>query len=236
MAQFYLIPSWFFGFGLALELLFGIITLAVAIYSFIVYKYCLERECRLFGLGFLSLALSYFSWAFVSWYVPFRLKAQGGVISLDEFSGLTGVGVYLHVFLFLVGLTTLTYLTFDIRGKRNYSLILSLVLILLIFAQQKIVAFYFTSALLLLYVLFYYGRGYIDNEGPRNPYLLLAFVFLFLGSVDFTLSAVNQVHYVAGHILYLIGYLFILINFIIMFRPLRERARTGRGKDGKKKG
>lgn len=234
MSQLYLIPSWFFEFGIILELLFALITLAVAIYSFFVYKYCLERECKLFGLGFLAIAFSYFSWAFVSWYVPFRLKAQGGVVSLDGLSELVTIGVYLHAFFFLVGLTTLTYLTFDIKGKRNYSLILSLVLVLLIFASQKIIAFYFTCALLLLYVLFYYGRGYIDGEGPRNPFLFLAFLFLFLGSVDFTLSAVNHVHYVVGHIFYLVGYGFILINFIMMLRPLRKLRRKG-DKDGKKK-
>ncbi|NCO11816.1 hypothetical protein CO038_02470 [Candidatus Pacearchaeota archaeon CG_4_9_14_0_2_um_filter_39_13] len=233
MAQFYLIPSWFFGFGLILEVLFGIITLAVAAYSFLVYKYCLEREFKLFGFGFLALAFSYFSWAFVSWYIPFKIGDVQEIVSLDGFSGLIGIGVYAHAFLFLIGLTTLTYLTFDIKGKRNYGLLLSLVLILLVFAEQKIVAFYFTSALLMLYVLFYYGRGYVDGEGPKNPFLLLAFFFLFLGSVDFTLSAVNHVHYVVGHVFYLIGYGFILVNFVVMLKPIR-RGDERREKDGKK--
>jgi len=229
MAQLYLIPSWFFGFSLALEILFGIVTLAVATYSFLIYRYCPERKFKLFGLGFFSIALSYFFWAFVSWYVPFNLGTTEEIVSLIDYTGLVIFGVYAHAFLFLTGLTTLTFLTFDIKGRRIYSLFLSLVLILFVFAEHKIIAFYFTSALLILYMMFYYGRGYF-GEGHKNPYLLTAFFFLFLGSVDFTLSAINHVHYVVGHIFYLIGYAFIIINFLIVLRGRNKRRIYGKEK------
>ena len=221
--QFYLIPSWFFGFGFALEVLFGIITLSVALYSFKVYRLCMQRECKLFGWSFLALAFSYFSWAFVSWYVPARLSAREGVISLTGFTTLVTLGVYAHVLLFLLGLVTLTYLTLGIKSQRTYTLLVSVVLIVLIFSSHKIIAFYFVSSLLLFYILIYYGLQYW--HGRHNFLVVIAFVFLFFGTLDFTLSAINDIHYVVGHMLYLVGYLFILANFILMARPLRKRKR-----------
>lgn len=222
---FYLVPNWFFGFSLIFEIIFGVITLAVALYSFKVYNYCMDGHCKLYGLGFLSLAFSYFSWALVSWYVPFKFNVSEEVISLENFAEIVNFGVYSHVFFFLAGLVTLTYVTFDVNGKRIYSLLLSLVLVALIFAENKIVAFYFISALLLLYIVFYYGRGYIDGQGPRNKWILTSFIFLFIGSVDFTLSAVNGIHYIVGHVLFLIGYLFILVNFVLMLKPLLRKGK-----------
>jgi len=220
MVEFYLIPNWFFGFGLALELIFGLVTLAVALYSFKVYKYCLEKQCKLFGFGFLALAFSYFSWAGVSWYVQSKLNVVNEIISLGDFAGIVAFGVYTHVFFFLIGLVTLTYFTLNVKSQKIYTLLVSVVLVSIIFSAQKIVAFYFISALLLLYILVHYMKEY--KKGSRNQLMLFAFLFLFLGTIDFAFSAVNHIHYVGGHILYLIGYLFILINFILMLRPLQR--------------
>lgn len=183
----------------------------------------MQRECKLFGWSFLALAFSYFSWAFVSWYVPARLSAREGVISLTGFTTLVTLGVYAHVLLFLLGLVTLTYLTLGIKSQRTYTLLVSVVLIVLIFSSHKIIAFYFVSSLLLFYILIYYGSQYW--HGRHNFLVVIAFVFLFFGTLDFTLSAINDIHYVVGHMLYLVGYLFILANFILMARPLRKRKR-----------
>jgi len=231
MAQFYLIPTWFFGFGLILQLLFAFVTLAIALYSFKIYKLCMERKCNLFGWAFLSLAFSYFAWAFVSWYVPNQLSSQDGVFSLTDFTGLIAAGVYTQVLFFILGLVTLTYITLGIRSQRTFTLLASLSFIVLIFSAQKIIAFYFVASLLLFFVVIHYVLEHL--RGKRSTLILLAFIFLFLGSIDFTFSAVNQIHYVGGHLLFFIGYAFMLINFVLMLKSTYSERR--RSKHGKKK-
>lgn len=224
MAQFYLIPSWFFGLGIVLELLFGLITLAVAFYSFKVYRYCLQRNCKLFGWSFLALALSYFLWAAMTAYAFFKLKTAESVVPLADFSSIISLGVYSHAFFFIIGLATMTYMTFNIKSQRVYTLFISILLISLIFSAQKIIAFYFLSSLLLFYIVLFYFLEY--EKGKKNQLMTIAFLFLLIGSIDFTFSAVHHVPYVVGHILFFVGYLFILINFILMLKPLSK----GRGR------
>lgn len=222
MVEFYLVPSWFFELGFLLELLFGIITLAVAFYSYKVYRYCEIRECKLFGWGFLSLALSYLAWAFVSGYISLRFSEIDDIVSLGSFGGLVTFGVLVHAFLFIIGWATLVYITLGVKNQRVYTIIVSLALITLIFSTQKIVAFYFVASLFLFYLVIYYTSEHIRENRRRSPLILIAFIFLFLGSVDFTFSAVNHINYVVGHVFYLIGYLFILANFILMLVPFKK--------------
>ena len=54
------IPSWFFGYGVILELAFAVITLAVSLYSFKIYRMSDQEQSRLFGISFLLFSISYF--------------------------------------------------------------------------------------------------------------------------------------------------------------------------------
>lgn len=221
MVQFYLVPSWFFGFGVALEFLFGLVTLAVALYSFKIYKYSQQRELKIFGLGFLLMSLAYFMWAAISWYVPNRLQTSTQVVELADLNSLVAFGVYVHVFFFILGLVTLAYVTLNAKSQRVYTLIAGLCFATILFSSQKIVSFYFVSSLLFFYILVYYGLGYMQGRKLRSGLTLLAFAFLFLGTVDFTFSAVNHVHYIVGHVLYFVGYLLILVSLVSALRPFR---------------
>ncbi len=224
MVNFYLVPSWFFGFGTILELIFGIITLAVSLYSFKVYKYSQLREPKIFGWSFLALSLSYFIWAAVSGYAGFLAqKSVDNVFNIAGFTPIIVLGIYAHIIFFVLGLVTLAYLTFGIRSQRVYTLLASLSLISVLFSQTKSISFYFVSSLLLLYVLSFYAINKWKNKSFSNYFVLLSFVFLFAGTVDFTFSAVRHITYVVGHIFYLIGYAFILANFILLFMKLRKR-------------
>ena len=68
MANLFLIPKWFFGYGVAFELIFAIITLAVALYSFKVYKLSNQNQPKLFGIAFLFFSISYFIQSILLFY------------------------------------------------------------------------------------------------------------------------------------------------------------------------
>ncbi len=218
MSQIYLVPQWFFGYGIFLELFFALITLSVAAYSWYIYRLCAQKECRLFAVGFGFISMAYFFWAGINFYVTSTFDPSTLVLSLSNLNALGSLGVYAHVFLFILGLVTLAYMTFDGSSLRNYTLLATLSLVAIIFSEQKAIAFYFVSSLLLSFVVFYYGAKYYHSRRGTNLLVFLAFFFLFLGNVDFIFAAIDHVHYVVGHILQLLGYAFILLNFLLTLR------------------
>ena len=78
MTFFYLVPSWFFGYGIALEIIFGIVTALVALLSMKVYNLCEQRECKLMGLAFSSIAISYFILPLVNLFAITQIKSGIG--------------------------------------------------------------------------------------------------------------------------------------------------------------
>ncbi len=218
MGQLYLIPRWFFGYDIALELLFGIITLMVALYALKMYRLCSLKSCKLFGISFLSISIAYFLWAFVNIYASSFFDDTTQVLSLKGLTILGLVGVYGHVLFMILGLVTLAYVTLKNASYRNYTIIATLSLVSLVFAANKALAFYFVSSFLLFFVLIFYVREYLRVRSLNSFLVVLSFVFLFLGSADFTFASAYKVHYVAGHLLQLIGYLFMLISFVLMLK------------------
>ncbi len=219
MSQLYFIPHWFFGYDIALEVLFALVTLGVAFYSLYIFKLSAERGCKVFGLAFISISLSYFLWAGVNFFIVSRLADSSRTLSLDNLSAIGFIGVYGHMLLLLLGWATLAYSTLNTKGYRAYSLFVSLPLILLIFSAHKAVSFYFTSSLLILYVIFHYVAEYKQTGKITTFLVLLAFIFLFLGNLDFTFASVQHVTYVIGHAFHFIAYMLILASLVKTVRP-----------------
>src|SRR5690606_29872586 len=104
MSGIYIAPRWFFGYSIALELMFAAVTLAVALGSLYVYRLCEERGCRTFGFGFIAISLSYFVWAGVNLYLFLHVNDSLLNLQLDKLSNVVLVGVYAYMLLMLLGL------------------------------------------------------------------------------------------------------------------------------------
>lgn len=223
MAHFYLVPTWFFGFDIALQLFFAAVTLFIAVYSFKMYSYSCQRECKYFGVAFSFFFAAYLIWAAINFFISGLLNDAERGISLGTLSLYGNFGVYSYVALSLLGLSTLVYMTFRSAPLRLFSLIASLSLVTLIFSDYKAIAFYFISSFLLLFVFLYYFREYKQNARGTTLLVFFAFMFLFLGTLDFTLAAVRSVHYVVGHLFYLVAYLCMALSFYLVVQPFRKR-------------
>lgn len=216
-------PTWFFGFDIALQLFFAIVTLFIAIYSFKMYSYSDQRECKYFGIAFSFFFAAYLIWALVNFSVSGLLNDFERGISFDRLSLYGSFGVYSYVALFLLGLSTLVYMTFRNAPLRLFSVIASLSFIGLIFSEYKALTFYFISSFMLFFVFLHYFREYKRNSRGTTLLVFFAFMFLFLGTLDFTLATANRVHYVVGHTLYLVAYLCMALSFYIVIQPFNKR-------------
>jgi len=221
MTQLYIIPRWFFGIDVAFEIIFGLVALVVALYCLHVYRLCYQRECRLFGFGFVSISLAYFLWSFINVFIVSRLTEGNLVLNLESLSRLGALGVYGHILLLTLGLATLAYTTLRVGGYRSYLLFATLPLLVIIFSFQKALAFYFVSSFLLLFVVIHYWIEYRRVRKQTTFLLLAAFIFILIGNLSFTLAAWQNINYVTGHALELAGYVLILISFIITLKKTR---------------
>lgn len=220
MTQFYLVPRWFFGYDIALEILFGVITLLIALYSFRIYRLSCQSECRTLGAGFLSISLGYFTWSALNVYISSQLTMPGLEIPLRQLSSLATLGAWAHIGFLVVGAATLAYMTLPARSERSYVVFVTLSLLVVVFALKKALAFYFVSSFLMFIVLSHYFALYTKNRHKGTLLMFFAFFFVFLGNVDFIFATLHPLHYFVGHIFHLIGYLFALSS---LFSILRSR-------------
>lgn len=218
MVQFYLIPRWFFGYDIALELLFGVITLLIALYSFKIYRLSAQRGCRTLGFAFLFMSLGYFIWSLLNLYVSSQLALNVFDIPLRRLSSLASLGAWAYIGFFVAGYATLAYMTLPARSERSYTVFVTLSLLVVVFALKKALAFYFVSSFLLFIVLVHYFSIYVQRKHPGTLLMLLSFFFIFLGNLDFIFAILHEFHYFVGHVLHFIGYMLALAGLISLLR------------------
>jgi len=215
MAQFYLLPSWFFGFDIVLELIFGVVTAIVAFFSLKVYGLCKERDCKLFGFAFIFISISYFLLAVLNLLAASSQTDQEIItISLSNIIVPSSIWIYAYIFFFLIGLSLLAYLTFDVRKQRLFTLIASMSIIVVIFSARTGIAFNFVAAVLLFYVFLYYLDRYRVSSDGRVLFVMSAFILLFFARISFAFSYLNPLPYVVDHVIELVAYSLILFSLV----------------------
>ncbi|PIN87311.1 hypothetical protein COV19_00305 [Candidatus Woesearchaeota archaeon CG10_big_fil_rev_8_21_14_0_10_44_13] len=213
----YLIPQWFFGYDVLLELLFAFVTLLVAIYAFKVYKLSGENQPLLFGVSFIFISASYMAQSFLNFMIVSELNRDiCNAMKLANIDTLNALGIYFHTFFFISGLLFLVYMTLKTKCAKTFSLMFILAYALLWFASNTFYTFYFLSSVLLTYILIHYLVAFVRKKQKRTLLVLVAFAFLLFGSIHFIFSINHSLFYALGHMLGLVAYILILINLIIV--------------------
>src|SRR3989344_3870788 len=121
MTSFYVVPKWFYGVDVALEIAFALITMFVAIVAFKMFKITDEEQFEFFGVSFGFISFAYFLWAIINLFVVSQLT-----------NGLRGLTLYeLHFFRFLLAHYGLEY-----RKKPTHSKFLVFIAFLLLFISH----------------------------------------------------------------------------------------------------
>nr|MCK4929463.1 hypothetical protein [Nanoarchaeota archaeon] len=214
-----IVPEWFLGYDIILELAFAIITLIVSIYAFKIYKLSGQRQSKFFGIAFLFISIAYFIQSFLNFVILSKLNeniCRGLKIASVNF--LNSIGIYAYIIFFGIGLITLTYMTLRIKSAKIYSLLLIIILLSFLSSSNTLYLFYLLSSVLLIYIFIHYLMNYLKNKQAKTLLVLVAFAFLLFGSIHFIFSVNHGLYYVIGHFLELIAYLFILINLILVVK------------------
>ncbi len=219
MVHFNPLPSWILNYTLFSEIAFAIITFAVCLYSFKIYKLSGEKKSQLFGFAFLFISINYFLQSFLTLAALFKLEQNiCSLMKIQDLQMLTLYGIYSHLFFFIIGLITLVYMTLNIKSIKTYILILAISIVSILFSSNKIYIYYVLASILLIYISFYYLMNYTKNKQIKTLLVLIAFLFLLFGNIHFIFSINHQVYYLIGHFLEFIAYLLILLNLFLVSR------------------
>ena len=118
-------PDWFFKYGIAFELVFAIITLFVAIYSFKIYKISKEKSTALFGFAFLLFSASYVIQSILNLGILYELSSNVQILQkVSQSINLGFSALYSHMILIMAGLVILSLLCFKTRNLKLLLLLL----------------------------------------------------------------------------------------------------------------
>lgn len=218
MNYLYSVPQWFVGFSITMEIIFALVSLIVSYFSLKIYALSGQREPRLFGISFSVISISYIIWGALNFFVLKELNQGFSVLTLEKLTTLGASGIYAHILLYTIGLTTLAYMTFRIKSKRVYSLLLTLSLLVIVFSANKFNSFYILSSILLLLISFHYVSEYNKRKNPKTLLVLIAFIFLLLSSIGLAFSSQSYIYYIIGHLFELVAYVIILISLVLTIK------------------
>jgi hypothetical protein len=209
------VPNWFLGYGLIFELAFAVITLAVSIYSFKIYKLSGQRQSKIFGAAFLFFSLSYFIQLFINLSIIAELNER--IMSVIEFQNLVtlnSLAIFSHMIFFTLGLVTLSYMILNVKSKPVYIVMMVLSVGFILLSADKINFFYILSSLLLIVISAHYLKNYLEKKHSRTILIMVAFIFLLFGHIHFIFLVNHEVYFVIGNFLELVAYTLILINLL----------------------
>lgn len=219
MAHIYLVPGWFVGYDIALELAFAIITIIVSLYAFKIYRLSGQSQSRLFGLSFLFISISYVIQSLLNFAIMEQLEENiSRAIALNNVALLNFIGIFIHIIFFMSALITLSYMTLRVRSAKVFSLLCAITFLALFFSTNKLTMYYVLASLMLIYICIHYLGNYWNNRQTKALLVFIGFVFLLFGTIHFIFSVNQAFYYFLGHALELIAYIFILINLILVVK------------------
>jgi uncharacterized protein involved in response to NO len=185
MHELYLIPNWFFGFDIGMEMLFAVVTILVSIIAFRIYSMTEDRKVKLFGLAFLFIGLSYIAWAGINLWFTQLIGDETRELSIESIATIGVIGLYSYIILFISGLINLVSTTCESYKGRAYYLLFGLSLLVIVSSINKLITFRIVSAFLLFFVAYHYFEEYLKNKNKKTLYVMLAITLLFISNVTF---------------------------------------------------
>lgn len=213
MSHLYIVPRWFFGFDIAMELIFAVIAITLAFFAYKVYKITEQKETKLFSIAFSLISLSYIVWAGINAFFLDKISDEFLEISLQNLLSINYLFTLLHMCLFILGILTLAYATLDLKnGGRAYYIIAGLALVALVSSSLPWITYQIIAIFLLSAIVYHYAVDHMCYSNKKARPVFLAFILLLLSRIDFLFAAKSATAYIFGHILELAAYVLILVS------------------------
>lgn len=219
MPHAYLIPNWFFGIDITMELLFFLVTIAIAISALKVYNLTRLENIRKFSIGFILISLSYLIWAGLNAITIPDAATHITQISVQQISMISFFVVYSQMMFFIAGLVMLAYATFNVNKGGIFYLLLGLSLLVLVVSVETVITFRIVSVFILSFITYHYLLEYQENSNKNTLLVLTGFSLLLISNLSLLSTPIFELSYVVSHLIELVAYALFLITLI---RTLRK--------------
>lgn len=208
-------PDWFFGYDVALELLFAIITMIVAIQGFRIYKATLQKQPLYLAWSFLLISISNIIQSIINFLIITELNENvSQIVKIESITLFNNIGIYTHMFFMIVGLSILTFMTLKTKEIRGLILIPILALTGTFLSINPFYFYNVITSILLITITWYYINNYLKNKKTNTLMIAIAFLFLLFGSIHFLFAVNHSLFYAIGNILELVAFSLVLVNFV----------------------
>lgn len=212
-------PTWFYGYDVAFELIFAVISLVIVLFAFRIYRASDQKPAKHLGLAFLFISISYVIQSAFNFLTISKLNETiCGTVRLSSAAILDSIGLYLHIFFMAIGLVILLCMVLKSRFTATFFVLLAITFIALAISNNTLLTYYLVSAVYLAVISLHYIRHFLSNKQTKTLLVAIAFLLLFFGSFHFFISVNHQLFYVVGHFLELVAYILILINFYLVLK------------------
>ncbi len=212
-------PEWFFHQSIVFEVIFAIITLLVAFYSFKIYKLTKEKAPLLLGFGFLSFSISYIIQSFLNLGIMYKLSKTVEVF--QEASKVINLGLSaqnIHILLMITGLAIISYISLKSKNPKTILLLLSISIYSIFSSKNPVLNFLFISVIYLIFISYYYLSNYSKIGKTSVLLVFLTFALLLFSNISYIVALEKELFYVMGHFLELAAYIIIFINLKILMK------------------
>ena len=215
----YLVPNWFFGLDVVMELLFFLVTIAIAISALKIYNLTKQDNIRKFSIGFILISLSYLVWAGLNAITIPDAASYVSQLTMSQISMISFLVIHAQMMFFIAGLVMLAYTTFNINKGGIFYLLLGLSLLVLVVSIEKIITFRIVSVFLLSFIAYHYLLEYKENSNKNTLLVLTGFSLLLISNLELLSTPIFPLSYVVSHLIELVAYTLFLTTLI---RTLRK--------------
>ena len=215
MNMIYFSPVWFFGYDIALRLIFSFISLLVAHYAYKVATLTGNEQPRLFALSFGLISAAYVIQAIFNVLMVSQFYTVDCAVNrVQAASFYDSIGLMLHMFFMTAGLSLLTFMTCKVKKQRIFWMLLLLSSLAIFSSENPLYMFFLLSTIFLLFLAGHFFDNYRKHKNRNTLIIAIAFGFLLFRSIHFVFSVQYELFYVIGRLAELAGYLLILWNFM----------------------
>jgi hypothetical protein len=212
-----LTPPWFFGYSVALEFLFAVITLLVSLYALKIYRTINLNYIKYLSLSFTFISLSYIIKSIFNFLIISKVNENiFSALKIQSIVLFNAIGLYAHIFFMILGLVTLTFMTFKSEKIRILWLMIVTSLFAIFFNTNVWSMFFLFSTIYLLFLSWHFINNYLQNRQKKTMLIALAFIFLLFGNFHLLIFVKHQFSYAIGPLLEFVAYLMILINLYMV--------------------
>jgi len=218
----YIVPPWFFRIDSLFEIIFSISTLIIALTAFKIYSLSKEKNILKFGIGFLLLAMSYAIWATLNAITIPQLQEKITGVEIAQLLTLSLLGTNIYMMLFMAGLVTLAYATFNIHKGGIYYLLLGPTLTVIAVSLEKLITFRIIAIFFLSFIAYHYIDSYSIKQNNKTLGALISFSLLFIANFIYLFAPLNSLSYVISHGIELLAYIGLMA---VLLRTLQHSSQ-----------